>query len=370
MRTPYYRKKRKKRYKKRNKGSLIAKILLIVLIVLMALAAIVVGAYTYLQKSGRDSFIRNSATAVPDISQSETARIKKEVQEEYDPTLFRYDGKLYKYNSDMITILCMGVDKRIESVEKQEISGESGQADSIFLAALNPNTKKIKVISISRDTMTTIKNYDVSGNYIGDSINHLGLAYAYGDGEKESCEMMVEAVSKLFYDLPIHGYASILMTAIEPLNDAVGGVRVTVPKDMTSYDPVLAEGAEVTLNGSQAKIFLQNREMDEEGSNLKRMEAQKQYVLSFVQSAKNAIKANPTLPVALYQQLTEQMVTNINLDNAVYLVSQAVDMSFSTKDIVSVEGKIEQGAVYEEFYPDDKKLLELVLDTFYQEVPS
>lgn len=369
MYTPYYKKKRRGGRKK-SKGKLIAKIALIIVIVLMVLVAAGAGAYYYLRASGKSSLLQNAETSVPDMQKSETVKEKNEAQETYDPTLFRYDGKLYKYNSSITTILCMGIDQRTETFEKQEISGESGQADSIFLTVMNPETKKVKLISVSRDTMTNIKNYDVSGKYIGDSVNHLGLAYAYGDGEELSCKMMTEAVSELFYDLPIHGYVSVLLSAIAPLNDSVGGVQVTVPEDLTAKDPALYEGAQLTLNGDQALIFVQNRDTNKEGSNLNRMERQKQYALSFISSAKQAVKSNPTLPVTMYQQLSPQMVTNIGIDDAVYLVSEMLGMQFSKDDIISLEGEVKQGAVYEEYYVDDKKLLELVLDTFYKEVPE
>lgn len=370
MYTPYYKRKRRGGPNKKSKGQLAAKIALIIALVIMVLVAAGAGTYYYLRTSGRNSLLQNTATAVPDMQKSETAKEMGEEQETYDPTLFRYGGKLYKYNSDITTILCMGIDKRAEAFEKQEISGESGQADCVFLMVLNPETRRVKLINISRDTMTTIKNYDVSGKYVGDSINHLGLAFAYGDGEEGSCDLMTEAVSSLFYDLPIHGYVSVLLNAIGPLNDAVGGVKVTVPEDLSAKDLALYEGAELVLNGDQAQIFVQNRDTDLEGSNLKRMERQKQYALSFISAAKSAVKANPTLPVTMYQNLSPQMVTNIGIDDAVYLVSEMLGMQFKKEDIISLEGEVKQGAVYEEFYADDKKLLELVLDTFYKEVPG
>ena len=44
--------------------------------------------------------------------------------------------------------------------------------------------------------------------------------------------MTVDAVSHLMYDLPIHGYVAVKLDAIEKLNDAVGGVTVTLPEDI------------------------------------------------------------------------------------------------------------------------------------------
>ena len=365
---PYYRRKRKRILKGGKKRYLAFKICIGILIAVLALTAGVAGAYYYLRASGKAGLHENAKTAVPDLSKSKTAAETKEKQEDYDPTVFRYGGKEYRYNTNIITILCMGIDKDTESVELQEISGESGQADSIFLLVLDTAKDKIKIISVSRDTMTAIKNYDVSGNEVGESINHLGLAYAYGDGGETSCEMMVDAVSNLFYDLPIHGYVSLLMSSIGPLNDAVGGVTVTVQEDLSDKDPALTKGATVTLMGDQAEIYVRSRDTNQEGSNNLRMERQKTYAMGFINAAKAALKSNPSLTVDLYQQFSKQMVTNIKLDNAVYLVSEAAGMDLDLNDISALEGETKQGSVYEEFYVDDKALLQLVLDTFYLEV--
>ena len=78
-----------------------------------------------------------------------------------------------------------------------------------------------------------------------DSIPSRSLCkHGYGDGMELSCERSVAAVSRLFYNLPISGYAAINMGAIPALNDAVGGVQVTVLDDVIypEYDMDLHQG--------------------------------------------------------------------------------------------------------------------------------
>jgi hypothetical protein len=57
----------------------------------------------------------------------------------------------------------------------------------------------------------------------------------------------------VFYNLPIHGYVSIGMGAVSTLNDAVGGVEITLPADSQSLG--LSAGTVVRLNGEQAYNF-------------------------------------------------------------------------------------------------------------------
>ena len=262
----------------------------------------------------------------------------------------------------------MGIDQQTEEIEqKEDVSGESGQADSIFLAVLNPTQKQLSVLAISRDTMTEIATYDAKGNYIGDSLNHLGLEYAFGDGKEKSCQYMVDAVSKLFYGIPINGYVAFNMETISQLNDAVGGVTVTVPEGENISDK-LKSGETVTLNGDDAVSFVRYRDTSVEGSNNLRIARQKQYLINFFSRAVKAVQKDVSLPGKLYQDFSSEMVTSIGLDDAVYLVTEATEMSFGEDSLTVLQGETKTGEVYDEVYIDEDALYDLILKTFYTEV--
>lgn len=350
---------------KGKKRKIVYRILLSCVTICIFMSTGALGVYHTYRVMGKSSilynYVDNKAPTLEKNSEEET--------EDYDSSLYYYAGKAYRYNENIINILCMGIDKRTEEIETIDgVSGKGGQADAIFLISLNPDTKKMKIFGISRDTMTQIKNYDYKGNYVGEDTNHLALAYAYGDGYKTSCEMMREAVSKLLYNLPIHGYAAINLKAVSKLNDAVGGVTVTIPEDMTYDDPAFQKGVRITLTGEQSMIFIQRRDITKSGGNGLRMQRQKTYVLSFLNSSREAIKKNPALPIELYQELSKNMVTNLGLDNAVYLATLMLSSNFSDSDIQMLPGSTKKGAYYEEFHIDQDKLYELLLHNFYTEV--
>lgn len=234
---------------------------------------------------------------------------------------------------------------------------------------LDPVSRQLRVIAISRDTMTKIPAFDNKGNYLGENVNHLGLAYAYGDGREKSCQYMVDAVSELFYGIPINGYAAFSLETIGKLNDAVGGVTVTVPEgeDMSSADPQLISGAPVTLTGDMAETFVRWRNIEEHGSNNMRIARQKQFLLGFFRQAVAAVRKDVSLPASLYQEFSSEMVTDISLDKAVYLISEAAKMNFNEGNLTVLQGEAKSGKVYDEFYVDDDALYELILDTFYME---
>lgn len=79
------------------------------------------------------------------------------------------------------------------------------------------------------------------------------------------------------------------------------------------------------------------------------------------------MKEDMTLPLTLYTAITPYMVTNVTAEEAVYLAGEALSYSFGTENLYSMKGTVEMGEKFEEFYPDETALYELVLDVFYEE---
>ncbi len=119
----------------------------------------------------------------------------------------KYEGKVYAYNEDIMTFLFMGIDKDNEVREVAE-GTDGGQADALFLLVLNPKTGTFQIISVNRNTMTDIRLYDSSGEYLSTVQAQIAVQHGFGNGVEESCEYQVDAVRRLFYNLPIHGYCA------------------------------------------------------------------------------------------------------------------------------------------------------------------
>ena len=186
----------------------------------------------------------------------------------------------------------------------------------------------------------------------------------------------MEAVSNLFYGLPIHGYCALNMSVIAAINDAVGGVEVTIPESVakggmkingTRYGGEWKTGDRVHLEGEEAYVYIKYRDTKEAQSAEARLSRQKEYLQGFIGQAKAAMKQDMTLPLKLYTQVSPYMVTDISADEAVYLAGQALSYSFDQNDIYTMEGNVEMGEMFEEFYQDDTALYELILQVFYEE---
>lgn len=348
---------RKQKAPRKKKGPLIA--VLIIFGMLVLLLATAVGAYFYLNKKGEAQLKKNQSIA------SITA--PEEASSEDDGKTIVYNGAKYKYNEDNINILFMGVDRDMQDTGEKVI-GENGQADVLIWAALDSKTGHLSLINISRDAMVDVNKYNVEDKYLGTDKMQLCLAYSYGDGKEKSCENTLQSVSRLMYGMPINAYVAIDYSAIAPLNDAIGGVTVNVLEDLTRSDSALKAGETVTLHGEQAQTYVRSRNTEVLDSNNQRMERQKQYIDAFLQQAISQTRKNLTLPVTLYNDVSDYMVTNISASEVTHLATLMIQNGVSGGDILTVPGEVTQGDVYAEFNPDDKELYKLILSVFYKEI--
>lgn len=359
---PYAKRKSRKRRKKKK----ILKVILVILL-LIFLGMMVSGGILYY--SGQKKIKEKGNASRPELKPITTKEVEVHT-EILDEDTLKYKGKKYKYNEDMINFLFMGIDTSgtVNSEASLQENREAGQADTLLLAALNNKEKTVTLIPVNRDTMTEISIYDIHGSFSGKQKEQVALSYAYGDGGKKSAQLAQEAISNLFYGLPIHGYFAINTSAIAIVNDMVGGVEVTLTEDMTDKNPAYTKGNQVLLQGTEAESYLRQRDGIGDGTNAARMERQKQYLLALASKLLTEVKGNLTLPVSIYQSVSDYMVTDISVDEVAYLASQAVNYSLDSDFIRSIPGETKTD-VYTQFYPDEKVLYELILDVFYEKVP-
>ena len=290
----------------------------------------------------------------------------KATTEADDSNTVTWQGKNYKYNQNLSNYLLLGVDKRTPA-ETRVGKADAGQADALFLLSLNRKTKEMTMISIPRDTMTDVESFDLEGKSLGKSKDHISLSYGYGDGGAESCKLTQEAVSNLFYGLPIQGYLAMNLDGIPELTKSVGGLTVTVPNNSLEYEyPEFAEGAEVTLTEENTEVFLRSRDVDESQSAIYRMERQKAFLDAFSKKAKECYEQNAKFAANLFVAIKPYTATNISEDRLMKLFQTADEGDGYTEWTVPGEGT--QGLSYDEYHVDDDALYAKIMETFYQEV--
>lgn len=276
-----------------------------------------------------------------------------------------YQGREYNYNEHLSNFLFLGIDQK-EKVETETGKANAGQADSIFLVSWDRVKGNVTWITIPRDTMTEIQIFDQEGNSVGTAVNHLNLAYAFGDGDRESCQLMEEAVSNLFYGLPIQGSCAVNLDGIPALTETVGNITVTVPDDnMESINPKWMKGEKVTLDKDSTETFVRYRDTTKSQSALERMERQKVFLIALGEKMQQTYKENPGIISELYTAMDNYMVTDIGNDQLMKLMEDLGEHGVVKEWTLPGEGK--EGEDFDEYYPDDDGLYEKILETFYIE---
>ncbi len=333
----------------------------------VAVVTIAFTAFQAVRAAGRSS-LYGRMQVVPELMPVQAQELLAgEEKQRWQEGWVKYQDGIYAYKEEILTFLVMGIDK---GSDVKESSGgiNGGQADALFLAVLDPGEKAIKVIGINRNTMADIDFYNEEGAYLSTASAQIAIQHGFGNGMEESCERQVKAVRRLFYNLPIHGYAAINMSAIPTMNDAVGGVEVKVLEDLTRVDKNLIKDEDVHLSGKSAFWYVKYRDTNEFASADMRLERQKQYLNGFIGAAKQAVKKDLGTALELYSAVSGQMVTDISLDEVAYLAPIVADYRFDPEGFYMMEGKTVMGEEYEEFYVDEKALYEMILDVFYEEM--
>jgi LCP family protein required for cell wall assembly len=170
-----------------------------------------------------------------------------------------YNGKDYAYKGSLVTVLFMGTDKTAAQLAENKTYRNHGQADFLMLLVIDPGERKVTRLMIDRDTLTEITTLGVLGDYSGTRVERVSLSHSFGDGGEWSCELTADAVSGMLYGVGVDLYVSISLDGIPKLNEAVGGVEVTLADDFSMYDPAMTIGATITLQGEQAELYVRGR---------------------------------------------------------------------------------------------------------------
>lgn len=275
----------------------------------------------------------------------------------------------YEYNKDISTVLLIGIDST-GPMETSETFGEQARADNIVLISFNNKDNNVKILPISRDTMTEVTKFTAKGYEAGKIKTHLGYAYSYGNGGNESSMNVCDAVSTLLYGTEVYKYITTNIDSIGYANELIGGVTVTVPNnDLAFRYPEMKEGSKVKMTSSNVADFLRYRNTDVEGSNAGRMERQQAFLEAYVKKLETMSKDDYK---SMWNKLsTDESKIKTNMTEPMFLgmLSNLKKFKYNPdKDNLHIEGvnSVENG--YDVFYPDEDKLKALVRKTFFEKL--
>lgn len=276
----------------------------------------------------------------------------------------QYGGRIWTYRGRELTnLLLIGVDW--EESENTVSRRYAGQADFLFLITIDWENKIVSTLQLDRDTMADIRVYGPFGDYTGIQKTQICLSHAYGKSDAQNCENTVWAVSRLLGGIPIDGYITLDMSGITALNDALGGVTVTLKEDFSALDPEMTKGATLTLRGMQAEIFVRSRMDVGDGTNVSRMQRQHTFIRSAEELLVQRMNEDMNYAGTLYDTLAGHMTTNIERG---WLINKA----YECRDYRRPETKMLAGGHcigtdgFMEFHADEDALNALLTEMLFE----
>lgn len=290
-----------------------------------------------------------------------TVYSKANQAEEFKAKTVTVDGVDYFPRQDITVVMALGIDEHGPVVSSGSYRNH-GEADAVMLLILDHKEETLRVMNLNRDTMVKMPVLGLGGRPAGTAYGQLALSHTYGDGLEVSCENTQNAISTLLGDIRIDHYFALNMDGIALVNDAVGGVTVTITDDFSGVDSSLQKG-EVTLLGEQALTFVQTRKNVGTQLNISRMDRHREYMDGLLQAITAKMEKSGTFIAKLYGKCADYIVTNCSVNVISGLMERCSD--YQLVEIVSPKGENVLGKEYYEFYLDEAALSELVLRLFY-----
>ncbi|MFQ3617816.1 MAG: LCP family protein [Cyanobacteriota bacterium] len=217
------------------------------------------------------------------------------------------------------------------------VNSFDGLSDTMLMLRFSPETGKLIVLSIPRDTRTRVA---------GLGVTKLNEANAYGGPA-----LAAQSVSNLLGGVPVDRYVRINVQGVEKLIDALGGVTVYVPKDMKYTDHSqhlyidLKQGKQ-HLNGEQALQFLRFR-YDAYGD-IGRVQRQQTLMRALVEQTLSP--ATLTRIPQILSVIQENVDTNLTVEELVALVGFAAQLKRADLQMLMLPGDFSGAGDYEASY--------------------
>ncbi|MBD2433371.1 MULTISPECIES: LCP family protein [Fischerella] len=226
-----------------------------------------------------------------------------------------------------------------------QINSFDGLADVMLLIRFDPQTKKMVMLSIPRDTRVEIE---------GHGIKKINSANVQGGPA-----LTAKTVSNLLDGVGIDRYVRINILGVAKLIDALGGVTVYVPRDMKYQDDsqhlyINLKKGKQHLNGDQTLQLLRFRH--DENGDIGRIQRQQMVMRALMDQALNPATM-AQLPNIL-NVVKEHIDTNLTVEELVALVGFGARTNRSNMLQLMLPGRFSEKGEYSASYwiPDSDRI--------------
>ena len=229
------------------------------------------------------------------------------------------------------TIALVGIDSRDDKLKSD------WNSDTMIIASINNDTKKVKLVSVYRDTYLCLGEDEDENNSYGIA----NSAYCTGGAKK-----MINMLNKNL-DMNISDFVTVNFQAVAETVELLGGIDVEMKKEeVVHLNNFCVETSEVTgmdytpleeiegvhhLNGVQAVAYARIRKTS--GNDFRRAARQREVIYRIVEKAKNSSIA--TLNTVLdkifpmiYTSLTEKEILSMGMNMLSYDIEDQTGFPF------------------------------------------
>lgn len=229
------------------------------------------------------------------------------------------------------TIALVGIDSRDDKLKSD------WNSDTMIIASINNDTKKVKLVSVYRDTYLCLGEDEDENNSYGLA----NSAYCTGGAKK-----MINMLNKNL-DMNISDFVTVNFQAVAETVELLGGIDVEMKKEeVVHLNNYCVETSEVTgmdytpleeiegvhhLNGVQAVAYARIRKTS--GNDFRRAARQREVIYRIVEKAKNSSIA--TLNTVLdkifpmiYTSLTEKEILSMGMNMLSYDIEDQTGFPF------------------------------------------
>ncbi len=229
------------------------------------------------------------------------------------------------------TIALVGIDSRDDKLKSE------WNSDTMIIASINNDTKKVKLVSVYRDTYLCLGEDEDENNSYGLA----NSAYCTGGAKK-----MINMLNKNL-DMNISDFVTVNFQAVAETVELLGGIDVEMKKEeVVHLNNYCVETSEVTgmdytpleeiegvhhLNGVQAVAYARIRKTS--GNDFRRAARQREVIYRIVEKAKNSSIA--TLNTVLdkifpmiYTSLTEKEILSMGMNMLSYDIEDQTGFPF------------------------------------------
>lgn len=188
--------------------------------------------------------------------------------------------------------------------------GESSRADTVMVAHVMPDQRKVNIVSVPRDTRVYVQDVGYT------KINHAHIVGESRGGNQQGTLTLIQAVSD-FMHIPIHHFIKTNFSGVRDFIDSIGGIDMIIDQDVTITPEITIEKGEQHLDGMHA-LYLARERYSTPNGDFSRQEEQ----FNIVRAVANKLLSPEHLPDLAELLLHEK--------------KDIIDTSFSDSDLISL----------------------------------